>query len=138
MKLFDDNEWNCIWRSFQRGAEAYLLGLMLSECLWLFCGSGFRKWMALFSPETAAHIRTQWTLPSDYVVVITATIQNLACFIFFNVDHFKVFTESILILLLFYLLLFQPWDKWDPGSSTWDQTHTSCIGRWSPPESWGS
>ena len=51
-------------------------------------------------------------------------------FFFFDVDYFfKVFIEFVTILLLFYVLVFWPQGMWDLSSSTWDWTHTHCIGR---------
>ena len=41
----------------------------------------------------------------------------------------RVFTESVTILLLFYVLVFQPWDMWDLNSLTRDQAHTLSIRR---------
>ena len=42
---------------------------------------------------------------------------------------FKVFIESVTILLLFYVLFFWPRDMWDPSSPTRDWTCTPCIGK---------
>ena len=42
---------------------------------------------------------------------------------------FKVFTEFVTILLLFYILVFWPHDMWDLGSLTRDQTHTPHTER---------
>ena len=50
-------------------------------------------------------------------------------FFFFDVDHFKVFIEFVIILLLFYILVFWPGGMWDLGSLTRDQTHTPCIAK---------
>ena len=44
---------------------------------------------------------------------------------------FKVFTEFVTVLLLFYVLVYWPQGKWDISSLTRDQTLTLCIGRWS-------
>ena len=44
---------------------------------------------------------------------------------------FKVLTEFVTILLLFYVLAFWPWGMWDLSSPTRDQTYNACIGRWS-------
>ena len=43
----------------------------------------------------------------------------------------KFFIEFVKILLLFYVLVYWSWAMWDLGFPTRDQTHTSCIGRWS-------
>ena len=45
--------------------------------------------------------------------------------------YFKVFTEFVTILLLFYVLGFWLWGKWDLNSPARGQTCTHCIGRWS-------
>ena len=50
-------------------------------------------------------------------------------FSIFDVDHFKVFIEFVIILLLFYILVFWPGGMWDLGSLTRDQTHTHCIAK---------
>ena len=42
-------------------------------------------------------------------------------------SHFKVFIESVTILLLFYVLVFWPQDMWDLGSLTRDQTCTPAL-----------
>ena len=42
---------------------------------------------------------------------------------------FKVFTEFVTILLLFYVLVFWPGGMWDLSSPTRDRTRTPCIGR---------
>ena len=42
---------------------------------------------------------------------------------------FKVFIESLTILLLFYVLFFWPRGMWGLSSATRNQTHTSCTGR---------
>ena len=47
----------------------------------------------------------------------------------FDIDHFKVFTELVTILLLFYVLAFWLQGLWDLTSSTRDQTHIPCIER---------
>ena len=44
---------------------------------------------------------------------------------------FKVFTEFVTILLLFYVLVFGPWGTWDLSFPR-DGTSTPSIGRWSP------
>ena len=41
----------------------------------------------------------------------------------------KVFIEFVTILLMFYVLVFWPWGKWDLSSPTRDWTCTPCIGR---------
>ena len=46
---------------------------------------------------------------------------------------FKVSTEFIAVLLLFYVLVFWPQNMWDLSSSTRDQIHTLCTGRQSQP-----
>ena len=59
----------------------------------------------------------------------------LISFIFFFWDFFlmwtifKVFTEFVTILLLFYVLVFWLWGMWDPSSLTRDRTCTPCTGR---------
>ena len=42
---------------------------------------------------------------------------------------FKVFIESVTILLLFYVSVFWLQGMWDLSSLTRDHTHTPCIGR---------
>ena len=42
---------------------------------------------------------------------------------------FKVFTEFVIVLLLFYALVFWPWGMWDLHSPTRDRTHTPSKGR---------
>ena len=42
---------------------------------------------------------------------------------------FKVFTEFVTTMLLFYVLVFWPHDTWDLNSLTMDQTHSPCIGK---------
>ena len=42
---------------------------------------------------------------------------------------FKVFTEFVTILSLFYALDFWLWGMWDLSSLNRDQTHSPCIGR---------
>ena len=42
---------------------------------------------------------------------------------------FKVFTEFVTILLLFYVLGLWPGAMWDLSSPTRDRTRTPCIGR---------
>ena len=42
---------------------------------------------------------------------------------------FKVFIESVTVLLLFYVLVFWPWGTWDLSSPTRDRTCTPCSGR---------
>ena len=42
---------------------------------------------------------------------------------------FKVFIESVTILLLFYVLVFWLQAMWDLSSRTRDQTHTPRTGR---------
>ena len=42
---------------------------------------------------------------------------------------FKVFTESVTVLLLFYVLDFWPWGMWDLNSLTRDWTCMPCIRR---------
>ena len=44
---------------------------------------------------------------------------------------FKVFTEFVTIMLLFYVLVFWPWGMWDLSFQTRDWTHNPCTGRWS-------
>ena len=41
---------------------------------------------------------------------------------------FKVFIESVTVLLLLYVLVFWPGGMWDLSSQTRDQTHIPCIG----------
>ena len=41
---------------------------------------------------------------------------------------FKVFTEFVIVLLLFYVLVYWPQGMWDISSLTRDQTLTLCIG----------
>ena len=48
---------------------------------------------------------------------------------FFMWTIFKVFTEFVAILFLFYVLVFWPGGMWDLCSSTRDQTCPACIGR---------
>jgi len=43
----------------------------------------------------------------------------------------KVFIEFVIILLLLYVFVFWPGGTRDLSSSTKNQTHTLCIGRWS-------
>ena len=50
-------------------------------------------------------------------------------FFFFDVDHFKVFIEFVIILLPFLYFGFWLGGMWDLGSLTRDQTHTPCIGK---------
>ena len=45
---------------------------------------------------------------------------------------FKVSIEFVTILSLFCVLVFWPQGMWDLNSLTRGQTHTPCIGRWSP------
>ena len=50
---------------------------------------------------------------------------------FFMWTIFKVFVESVMILLLFCVLVFwAPRGVWDLRSPTRDQTSNPCIGRW--------
>ena len=42
---------------------------------------------------------------------------------------FKVFIDSVTILLLFYVLVFWPPGMWDLSSPTRDRTRTPCTGR---------
>ena len=44
---------------------------------------------------------------------------------------FKVFTELVTTLLLFYVWDFWLWSMWDSSSLTRDQILTPCIGSWS-------
>ena len=44
---------------------------------------------------------------------------------------FKVSIEFVTLLLLFYVWVFWPGGMLDLSSPTKDQTHTTCIGRWS-------
>ena len=44
---------------------------------------------------------------------------------------FKVFIESVTILLLFYVLVFWPQGMWDLSFLTRDWTHNPYTGRWS-------
>ena len=52
-------------------------------------------------------------------------------FFFLMWTIFKLFSEFVTILLLFYALFFWLWGMWDLSSLTRDQTHTLCVGRWS-------
>ena len=58
---------------------------------------------------------------------------NERLFIFFKHflmwTNFKVFTEFVTTLLLFYVLVFWPQGMWDLGSLTRDGTCTPCTGR---------
>ena len=56
---------------------------------------------------------------------------SLKIFFFLMWTIVKVFIEFVIILLLLYVLVFCPGGTWDLISSTKDQTHTLCIGRWS-------
>ena len=51
-------------------------------------------------------------------------------FFFFMWTTFKVFIEFVIILFLFYVLFFWPWNIWDLSSQTRAQTSTPSIGRW--------
>ena len=42
---------------------------------------------------------------------------------------FKVFIETVTILLLFYVLVFWPRGMWDLCSPVRDGTFTPCVGR---------
>ena len=42
---------------------------------------------------------------------------------------FKVFIEFVTLLLLFYVLIFWPWGRWDLSSPTRDRTCIPCSGR---------
>ena len=54
-------------------------------------------------------------------------------FFFFNVDHFKsLYWICYYIASVVCVLAFWPRGIRDPSSPTRDQTHTPCIGRWSP------
>ena len=51
-------------------------------------------------------------------------------FFFFGCGPFlKVFTEFVPTLLLFHVLVFWPWDMWDPSSPTRNRTLALCSGR---------
>ena len=52
-------------------------------------------------------------------------------FIYFQVDHCKVFIEFVTILLLFYILVFWLWGMWGLNLTTRDWICTPCIGWWS-------
>ena len=68
-----------------------------------------------------------------YVCVVPS---NYLCFTFFKdffyVDHFlnvfKVFTELITALLLFYVLILGSGSMWSLSSPTKDRTCNPCIG----------
>ena len=49
---------------------------------------------------------------------------------FFNKSLLN-FLQCCLCFMVFLFLFFWPWGIWYLNSPTWDQTHTTCIGRWS-------
>ena len=55
---------------------------------------------------------------------------SLSFLIHHLLSFFKVFTESVTILLLFCVLVFQPWDMWNLNCLIRDQAHTLSIRRW--------
>ena len=49
--------------------------------------------------------------------------------LFFNMDHFKHFSEFVTISLLFYVLDFWPWGMWNLSFLIRDQICLPCIER---------
>ena len=66
--------------------------------------------------------------PCPFSNPVTFFLKN---FFFLMWTIFKVFTEFVTILLLFYVLGFWLWGMWNLSSLIRDQTCIPCIERWS-------
>ena len=92
----------------RRGAGT---GLVLRKCLSSYC-----------SPVSRGSLESKIPVP-----VIPQMVTFSSFLLRWTI--FKVSTEFVTILHLFYVLVFWPQGMWDPSSPTRDQTHTPCFGR---------
>ena len=96
---------------------------LLGAChLWLGAGGA---WTLVFG------CRLLWFQDCD-ATKFSSFIRSLKKIFFLTWTIFKVFIESVTILLLFYVLVFWPWGMWDLSFLTRNWTWTCCIRRQNP------
>ena len=126
--LLAGDEASFFCRLYQCFGPSDTLGLMGTHA-WHRCGSASNKlWGHQWTKQNSAmcfiYLKITWATFKVFI--------DLVCFIFLNdVDHFKVFTEFVIILLyfmfLFCFVFFWLWGMWELSSLTRDWTHIPAL-----------